>query len=123
VLRGGEGMDYPGRWCWQRSGMNGDEGDDCALSATPAMTRLFGDSGQSGGGNDTLLGGERRMTFLNGGKDSDCLIGDAGNDDADRRRRMVTTFVFGYNLDANGDGDCDDYGEDVNVVGDLGDDT
>ncbi|MDX5356383.1 MAG: hypothetical protein LPK12_01425, partial [Rhodobacterales bacterium] len=62
-------------------------------------------TGQTGGGNDTLLGGTGDDTLW-GGKDGDCLIADEGNDvlyggaDGD-------DFVFGHELDLDGDGTCD----------------
>ncbi|HBT01523.1 MAG TPA: hypothetical protein DEB47_17085, partial [Citreicella sp.] len=71
------------------------------------------------GGNDTLLGGVGNDT-LKGGKDDDCLIADSGQDvliggaDGD-------DFVFGHEIDEDGDGECDrtDLTIDYNVIKDF----
>jgi Ca2+-binding RTX toxin-like protein len=88
--------------------IDGGNGNDFLYGGSDggAGDLIRGDLGGSMGGNDTLLGGAGNDT-LQGGKGDDCLISGTGNEtltgggDAD-------VFVFGYDLDVNSDGDCDD---------------
>jgi len=88
-----------------RDTVDGGKGDDFVYGNS-GNDLLFGDRGQDNGGSDTLLGGIGDDR-LHGGMGKDCLIADEGADtlwgegDGD-------DFVFGHDVDANGDEDCDD---------------
>jgi hypothetical protein len=62
---------------------------------------LRGDTGQTGGGSDTLLGGTGNDKLF-GGKDGDCLIGDEGNDEL-TGGADGDNFVFGHNVYRGGE--------------------
>ncbi|MBY6127052.1 calcium-binding protein [Roseovarius atlanticus] len=101
-LQGGNGHDTidGGK---QSDIIDGGSGDDLLYGGDDGAA---GDLIQGGFGADTLIGGGGGDT-LDGGKNDDCLISGTG-DETLTGGADGDTFTFGYDLDVNRDGDCDD---------------
>lgn len=103
--------------------LDGGAGDDF-IRGGMGHDAIYGDGGPdadgnganggiAGGGADILVGGLGHDS-LYGGKETDCLLDDAG-DDQMWGQGDGDDFVFGYDVDTDGDGDCDTF---VNAAGD-----